>query len=156
MKYLLILIILAGSIQYVFSNHSPFQETMTEPYFVEIRVNYTDNDISLVGFGEMLSHEDCLGRAAIFWASVFERIGEVEGNATCSKELPKRYQALFDNQQFPATYIAFDKGTNRERNGRFIIYGVPSSYVTKECSTIISKAKQKYKGDIYCIQGSIG
>ncbi|HEC18269.1 MAG TPA: hypothetical protein ENI97_02885 [Gammaproteobacteria bacterium] len=156
MKKIIILIILAGGIQYVFSNHSPFQETMTEPYFVEIRVDDRENDIQLVGFGEMLSHEDCLGRAAIFWASVFEHIGKIEADATCSTELPERYQPLFDNQQFSATYVAFDKGSDGERNGRFVFYGVPSSVVAKACSRIISKAKQRYKGEIYCVQGHVG
>lgn len=156
MKFILIVIILAGALQFIFSNHSPFQTTMTEPYFVEMRVNDNEHDIQLVGFGKMLSHEDCLGRAAIFWASVFEHVGETEANATCDKSLPKRYQPLFENQQFTATYIVFDKGSAGERDGRFIIYGVPSSYVAKECSKIISKAKQKYKGEIYCVQGSIG
>lgn len=156
MKYIIAIIILAGAAHYIYKNHSPFQTTMTEPYFIEIRVKDNKHDVQLVGFGKMLSHEDCLGRAAIFWSSVFDHIGEVEADSSCDKKLPVRYEPLFLNQQFNATYIVFEKGTDGERDGRFVIYGVPSSYVAKECDRITQKAKQKYKGKIYCVQGSIG
>ena len=156
MKILIVIALIAGGLYFVITKHSPFQTELTEPYFVEIRVKDKTTGVELVGFGKMLSYEDCMGRAAIFWANAFKEIGKAEASASCNKELPKRYEPLFNNQQFRASYLVFEKGTESERDGRFVIYGVPSSIVSKECSKIINKIKQTYQGKVFCVQGSVG
>ena len=67
-----------------------------------------------------------------------------------------RYEGLFSNRVIHATYLALDRGNSGERDGRFIIYGVPSSEVSKVCPVIIATIKQRYRGKVECIQGTIG
>ena len=157
MKRLLVITTFIVTLYYVYTNHSPFQTEITDPYFVEIRISVDNTNIELVGYGKMFSREDCLARSAKVWANVFKHTGKLNlVNTECIKTLPTRRQKLFDNKSIPASYLAFDKGNNRERDGRFIFYGIPSSYVIKECNKIIASAKKRYKGNIYCIKGTIG
>ncbi len=156
----LIIVILFGIAAYYgwnhFSNATATAEAITNPVYVEFRVEYP-NDIELVGFGRMDSLEDCELRAAIFWSNVFVAGDKVKmSSAKCGVKLSPRYQALFDNKVSTATYIAFDRGNSGERDGRFIIYGVPSSQVMSECPAIIEKFKQNFTGEVKCIQGKIG
>ncbi len=157
MKNLLFMISLIGASYYVYTHHSPFQTEATDPYFVEIRVSVDNTNVTLVGFGKMLSYEDCLARSAIVWRNVFKRTGKLNLiNTQCSKTLSKKYQKLFDNKPITASYIAFDKDNGRERDGRFVFYGIPSSYIIKECNKIIAQARNNYHGKIFCVKGSIG
>lgn len=156
MKNVVILILLFGAGYYFYTNHSPFQTDVTDPYFVEIRINDLQSDLQIVGFGKMNSYADCQGRAAIIWAKAFEKVGKVSIDTACNKQISKKYQRLFENQPIQATYIVFDKGTDRERDGRFVIYGVASSHVAQQCSIITRKVRQSYNGKIYCVQGTVG
>jgi hypothetical protein len=83
-------------------------------------------------------------------------MGDVKVSSSCKKELPNKYMKLFVNKTSTATYIAFDRGKGGERDGRFLIYGVPSSFVFKECDSITKEAQKKYSGRIYCVQGTVG
>jgi hypothetical protein len=155
-KVLLIIAALLGLGYYIINYHSPFQTEVTEPYYVEIRVNYPEHDVQMVGVGKMNSYEDCKVRSAIVWAKSLEHLGEVKIDTECKKELPNKFLKLFSNQQASASYVAFDKGQESERDARFLIYGIPSSYVAKECEKITQKAKEEYSGKVYCIRGSVG
>jgi hypothetical protein len=147
---------LLGLGYYIYHNHSPFQTEVTDPHYVEIRLNYQAQDVQLVGVGKMNSYEDCTARALIVWASSLEHMGNIRVNSECKKDLPQKYLKLFDNKKTHATYVAFDKGEGGERDGRFLIYGVPASHVYKSCEEITKKAKEKYSGEVYCIQGTVG
>ncbi|WP_126455722.1 hypothetical protein [Sulfuriflexus mobilis] len=157
MKSLLLVIALIGGGYYIYNNHSPFQTEVTDPHFIEIRVAVDNTNIKLVGFGKMFSQEDCLARSAKIWVNVFKEAGKLNlVDTNCSKTLPGRYEKLFDNKPIAASYLVFEKGNNRERDGRFIFYGIPSSYVAKECDKLIARAKKNYRGKVYCVQGTIG
>ncbi len=157
MKNLIFLLALIGVSYYIYTHHSPFQTEETDPHFIEIRVSINDTNVKLVGFGKMHSYEDCLARSAIVWGNVFKQTGNLNLiNTQCSKTISKKYQKLFNNQPITATYIAMDKGRGSERDGRFVFYGVPSSYVAKECNKIIADVKKRYRGKIFCIKGTIG
>ena len=157
MKIIILIIALSAGAYYVLANHSPFQLTETDPYFGEVRVNVPDTSVQLVGFGKMFSREDCLARSAIVWADVFKETGKLDlVKSECSKSLSPRYNKLFENKPFHATYIVFEKGNRSERDGRFVIFGVPSSVVAKECGKIIASAKQRYTGKVYCVKGTVG
>ncbi|MCU7845760.1 MAG: hypothetical protein KZQ93_18165 [Candidatus Thiodiazotropha sp. (ex Monitilora ramsayi)] len=156
MKIVIYLLVVFGLIYYVMTHHSPFQTEVTDPYFVEIRLDIKESDVQLVGVGKMFSLEDCQARAAVVWLNTLKDMGQVKVSSECKKTLPKRYLKLFDNQKSSATYVAFDKGDGGERDGRFLFYGIPSSYVYKACETLIKEAKGSYSGDIYCIQGTVG
>lgn len=157
MKVILIIIALCAAAYYLLANHSPFQVVETDPHYAEIRVNVPGTSVQLVGFGKMFSREDCQLRSAAIWADVFRRTGKLDlVKSDCSKELAPRYRSLFENKPFHATYLVFEKGNNSERDGRFIIFGVPSSVVANECSKIINSAKTRYSGKVYCVQGTVG
>ncbi|MCU7806253.1 MAG: hypothetical protein KZQ73_00040 [Candidatus Thiodiazotropha sp. (ex Semelilucina semeliformis)] len=156
MKIVVYLLVVSGLIYYVMTHHSPFQTEATDPYFVEIRLDIKESDVQLVGVGKMFSLEDCQARAALVWMDTLKHLGQVRVSSNCKKDLPKKYLKLFDNKKSSASYVAFDRGEGGERDARFLFYGIPSSYVYKECETLTKKAKESYSGDIYCVQGTVG
>lgn len=154
----LIIIILLGLVAYYGWNQfsSPVIPSESEAVYVEFRVKFP-NDIELVGFGRMDSIEDCEQRSEIFWGNVLASGNNaIMSSAKCAVKLSPRYQALFANKVSTATYLSFDRGNAGERDGRFIIYGIPSSQVMRECPAIIAKFKENYTGDVKCIQGTVG
>ncbi|WP_260292807.1 hypothetical protein [Sedimenticola hydrogenitrophicus] len=155
MKGIIIALALIAVGYYIYHNHSPFQTTVTDPYYAEIRINIRASNVQLVGFGKMNSLADCTARAALVWANTLKTLGEVEVKSDCKKEISARYRKLFVNEKIPASYIALDRGTDGERDARFIFYGIPSSYVSRECQTITQRIRQGYKGKVFCVQGSV-
>jgi hypothetical protein len=142
--------------QYFSGRDSSSNAGPANPVYAEFRVKYPD-EIELVGFGKMDSMEDCQARAEIFWRDVLASDANTEMTAMkCGAQLPVRFQALFENRPAHATYIAMDRGNAGERDGRFIVYGAPSSEVMKHCPAFIDSIKKKYAGEVKCIQGSIG
>ena len=73
----IVVALLFGLGYYVIYYHSPFQTTVTDPYYVEIRVDISlpKAEIQLVGFGKMNSYEDCQVRSLLYWASHLEDMG---------------------------------------------------------------------------------
>jgi len=159
MKNLVFVLALISASYYVYTNHSPFQTEETDPHFIEVRYSIENTNVKLVGFGKMLSKGDCLARSAIFWRNVFKHAGKVDIADTeteCTKSMPKRYRKLFKNKPVTACYLVLNKGSNRERDARFIFFGVPSSVVIKECDKIIQIVRKNYRGEVYCVKGTIG
>ena len=157
MKSLIIVLLLGLAAYYGWNKFSsPTAPTEAESVYVEFRVKFPD-DIELVGFGRMDSMEDCEQRSEIFWGNVLASGNNAKMSPTkCGIKLSPRYQALFANKVSTATYLSFDRGNAGERDGRFIIYGVPSSQVMSECPAIIAKFKENYTGEVKCIQGTVG
>ncbi len=156
MKLTLIIICLFAFAFYLVKYHSPFQTTVTDPYYVEIRIDIHESNVQLVGFGKMNSYEDCQGRSLLFWMNILKDLGKVNVATQCKKEISAKYQKLFANEKMTATYVVYDRGTDGERDGRFLFYGIPSSQVFGKCEEITQKAKQHYSGKVYCIQGTVG
>jgi len=157
--FLVIVALLGLAAYYVISHHSPFQTAVTDPHYVKIRVEITlpKANIQLVGIGKMNSYEDCQARALLFWADNLAHLGQAKIDAECKKDIPNKYLKLFDNKQSTATYIAFDKGNDGERDGRFLIYGVPSSLAHEACEKLVEESEgANYSGKIYCVRGSVG
>ncbi len=129
----------------------------SEPVFVEIRIQQADSSVLLVGVGRMESMRDCRARSRRFWEGVFnskERFRLV--SSECKDAIADRYLRLFNDEQMHATYLALDRGNPLERDGRFVIYGVPSSQAARECPRIIQQIQKRYSGPIRCIQGTVG
>lgn len=159
MKVFLVIAALLGLAYYIIGYHSPFQRTVTDPHYVEIRIDVAlpRTSVQLVGIGKMNSYEDCQARALLFWADNLAHLGRAKIDTECKKDLSNKYLKLFDNEQTTATYIAFDKGNDGERDGRFIIYGVPSSLAHEYCEKLIKESEDtNYSGKIYCVKGSVG
>lgn len=156
MKGILTVLALTALGYYLYHNHSPFQTTVTDPYYAEIRINIRASNVQLVGFGKMNSLADCTARAALVWANSLQSLGEVEVKSDCKKEIGARYRRLFENEKVAASYIALDRGNDHERDGRFIFYGIPSSVVSRECDAITRQIGKGYQGKVFCVQGSVG
>jgi hypothetical protein len=159
-KVLIVVLFLLGASYYVISHHSPFQTEVTDPYYVEIRIDVPvrATQLQFVGVGRMNSLADCQARSMIVWANMLEHMGEVSVDTECKKKVAQKYMKLFDNKQATATYLAYDKGEGGERDGRFLIYGAPSSMAYEACKQYVEKATRQtsYSGQIYCIKGSVG
>lgn len=155
MKTILFLVVV-GAIGYgvwvQYSNRTP-----ENPVYAEIRIRHTDSGAELVGIGKMNSEDDCQMRSEIFWRKIFAAQERFElASASCAKELSERHASLFANRTIHATYLALDRGNSGERDGRFVIFGVPSSEAAKVCPQIIGKIKQTYTGNVRCVAGTIG
>lgn len=156
MKYLLLVIALLGIVFFVINSQSSFMAGAEDPYYIEMRLDIEKSDVQLVGFGKMISFEDCKRHAFTLWMKSLEALGKASFSSECKKELPAKYLKLFENKQANASYVAFDKGSDDERDGRFLIYGVPSSLVFQECETITREVARNYSGEVYCIKGGVG
>ncbi len=154
-KFLTFIVAIAAG-YYIYAYHSPFQTEVTDPYYLAVRINDPDTGVKFVGFGKMNSLADCEARGLLVWKKTFSRVGTIKRKSECKKEISKKFMKLFQNKQMNATYIVFDKGNKRERDGRFLVYGVPSSHVKKWCDKFIKNTKTDYQGTISCIQGKVG
>ncbi|GAA5213240.1 hypothetical protein ACFSJ3_00190 [Corallincola platygyrae] len=158
MKQLIILAALLGVAYFGFNHFSPKfgSPKVTDPYYVEIRVSYPHESINLVGFGLMHSLQECQAESESIWLKALKHVGKVNVSTDCKKELPAKYQKLFDNKPFDATYITLDPQHESERKGRFVIYGVPSSLMQSRCEALINQTQNQYRGKVNCIKGNVG
>lgn len=156
MKQLLILLALLTVGYLGYGKFHQSRQIATDPYYVEIRISIPFESINLVGFGLMHSLQECQAESRIFWQRSLDGMGDLEIATDCKKELPERYQKLFANQQFSATYLSLDSFDQRERDARLVIYGIPASLLAKECDKLISQMKRNYHGTVQCIAGSVG
>lgn len=154
MKAVIFVIVLGAATYWGWNYYN--NQAVRDPVYAEFRIKY-ENGIELVGLGRMNSQPDCERRAAEFWRGVLAASAQAKISAVhCDIQLPTRYEALFSNQVANATYIAMDRGNSGERDGRFIIFGAPSSEVIKVCPSLVETIKKKYSGTVKCIQGSVG
>jgi hypothetical protein len=153
MKKILILIVLGVASYWGWTQYGG--QTVKDPVYAEFRMKY-NNGVELVGIGRMDSQSDCERRADVFWRGVLADANAQMSSVHCDRKIAPRYEGLFSNRVIHATYVALDRGNSGERDGRFIIYGVPSSEVGKVCPTLISTIKQKYNGKVECVVGTVG
>jgi hypothetical protein len=155
MKKLVVILAIVGSVgYYVYQNKTPSEPT--DPIYAEIRLRH-ENGVELVGIAKMFTPEDCERRSERFWNNVFKDGAQFEWvSGHCTREISERHLAMFSNKTIHATYISMDRGSSAERDGRFVIYGVPSSDAVSVCPALINKIREKYTGKIQCIQGTIG
>lgn len=155
MKKLLVILVAAGAIGYYFYQKKMPAEPV-DPVYAEIRLRH-ENGVELVGIAKMFTPDDCERRSEIFWNNVFKEGAQFKWmSGRCTREVSERHLAMFSNKTIHATYISLDRGSSAERDGRFVIYGVPSSDAASVCPTLINKIREKYTGKIQCIQGTIG
>lgn len=128
-----------------------------DPMYAELRVKQADTGVELLGLGQMNSESDCQNRADRFWKRIFvsEQRFEIV-SLQCVREVPARFQDLLAKRQCHATYISLEKGNGGERDGSFVIFGVPSSEVARVCPALVQQVKQNYSGKVECVRGSVG
>ena len=153
MSKLFIAILLAGAAYWVLAHYDGFGR----PVYAEFRVKQAETGIELVGLGMIPSESECRVRSDRFWDHIFSSAQHFEiVSAQCLAEVPSRYRDLLAKVPYHATYLSFEKGSIGERDGRFIIYGVPSSEVARVCPELIQRIKQTYSGTVECVRGTIG
>lgn len=153
-KLILFLAIAAGIGYYLYHNKMPSEPV--DPIYAEIRLRH-ESGVELVGIAAMITPEDCERRSERFWNSIFKDGAQFEWvSGHCTREISERHLAMFSNATIHATYLSMDRGSPAERDGRFVIYGIPSSEAIKVCPALINKIREKYTGKIQCVQGTIG
>lgn len=153
----LLILLAVGAVGYGIWKNFAANRTPENPVYAEIRIKHPQSGLELVGIGKMNSDDDCKLRAAYLWGRVFTAKEQFElASASCTEEISERYASLFANRPIHATYVAFDRGNADERDGRFVIFGVPSSEAARVCPDFISKIKQTYTGNVRCIAGTVG
>jgi len=155
MKKLLVILIIVGVAGYYYYQKKMPSEPV-DPVYAEIRLRH-ENGVELVGIAKMFTPEDCDLRTEIFWNNIFKEGAQFKWvSGRCTREISERHLAMFSNKTIHATYISMDRGSSAERDGRFVIYGVPSSDAASACPTLVNKIREKYTGKIQCVQGTIG
>ena len=153
MKKVLVILLAAGAAYFAFAQYGGFGK----PVYAEIRLQNTDLGVELLGLGMMNSESDCQSRASHFWSKVLASNTRFTLVSTkCTQQIPARFQGIFENRQYHATYVSFEKGGIGERDGRFVIYGVPSTEMGRFCPEFVRKAKENYSGKVECVLGSVG
>ncbi|RCU50462.1 hypothetical protein DU002_08545 [Corallincola holothuriorum] len=157
MKQLLILIALIGAGFFGYQKLEVQQNQVSDPYYVELRISFPFESTNLVGFGLMHSLQECQERSGGIWRDILSgEAGSVEVAMKCKKQIPEKYNKLFNNEQFSATYLSMEPGNEHERSARFVIYGVSSSVMKEACIELINHYKKQYQGKVQCITGTVG
>jgi hypothetical protein len=149
-------IIIIGAGYYFYQKDSSgIPEAITDPYFGELTVKQKvqNRDLTVVVYGRMVDNGDCEKRGQIALKDVFE--GCTDCNVVdyhCQTELPRRAQALFDNQSTHLAYIALDRGNRGERDARMIVWGLTKAESAFFCTSMIPMIKKKYSGTVSCIE----
>lgn len=155
MKYVLFLAIIIGSGSYLYTyKTNPSQ--ISDPYYGEAQLNLKlqNREFSMVLLVEMVDLPDCQTRGQRSWRLVLENCDTCEfASFECKPELTERHQSLFAKEQTYTTYVAADRGSRFERDGRLIIWGLTHDESKEFCSYLTKTIKKKFSGDVSCIEG---
>lgn len=128
-----------------------------EAAYSEFRISDPKTGIDLLVFGEMASMADCRDRSETVWDKVLRACDRcTHTSARCLQAMPERYAGLWREEPIHATYMVFERRDENERNGRLILFGVPSSAAARACEQLAQTLGRGYAGRIRCVQGSVG
>ena len=153
MKIFILVVLVAGLGYYLYTN-SGNPTTIADPYYMEARIKFKvqNRDLTMVLVGKMVDLADCETRGKITWQGVFEKCTTCNFiDYQCKTELTTRYQALFAKQPTHTSYVVADRGTRFERDGRMIVWGLSKNESTEFCNYMKTTIKQKYSGQVSCI-----
>lgn len=155
MKTTIFVILLAGLGYYFYTNRGN-PSTIANPYYMETRVkfNIQGRDLTMVLVGQMVDKTDCEIRGKETWRDVLEKCTSCDFvDYQCKTELSARYQALMNKQPTHTSYVVADRGTRFERDGRMIVWGLSKNESAEFCGYMKNIMKEKYSGQISCIDG---
>jgi len=128
-----------------------------EVAYSEFRMSDPKTGIDLLMFAEMESMDDCRERSESAWEEVLHACERcTRTSARCLEVMPERYAGLWREEPIHATYMVFERKEEHERNGRMILFGVPSSIAARACEQLARNLGRGYAGRIRCVQGSVG
>jgi len=158
MKALLILIVLGAggyfAYQHFHADADAAPQVIEDPVYADIRLDMHvgGRDLQFALFGKMASQSDCEQRSKKVWGRVIDGCREcVQQTAVCKTELEPRYQRLFDNAAIHSTYLSFNRGSQTERDGRMVIFGLTADEGDAVCDQAISRFQTNYTGKIECV-----
>lgn len=167
MKKLLIVVALIaagwGALQKYRAMHAETSDPteITAPVYTEMRVLLSQNgrEWEMVVFEASADEAECQRSGSEFIqgflgapkAGISDRLS-VKSHE-CKRELPARYQRLFDNQPSSLTYLSLARGTAQEREIRVIYWGLSVDESHAVCSLVPSTQAMR-KGPVSCIRSA--
>jgi len=159
MKTFLILVALGVGGYFLYrhfhQNPDAAPQVIENPVYADIRLDMhvAGRDLQFALFGRMAGQEDCDRRARNAWGKVIEGCKEcVQQAPVCKAELEPRYQRLFDNVAIHSTYLSFTRGSDIERDGRMVIFGLTADEGDKVCEMALARFQPNYNGTIECVR----
>ena len=159
MKALIVLIVLGAA---AYFGYQHFQQDgdvapgeFENPVYADVRLDMhiQGRDLQFALFGKMAGQADCDQRAERFWGKVIDACTEcVKQTTVCKTELEPRYQRLFENTSIHSTYLSFTRGSDTERDGRMVIFGLTADEGDAVCEQTRSRFKANYSGTIECVR----
>lgn len=127
------------------------------PVYGEFRLSEKSTGVDLVGFAVLNSRAECRSEKRDFMKRFFGGCENcTEASFECISEVPGRYKPLFENKPIHATYLVLETDDADERDGRMVIFGVPSSVAKRACPQLKQMLKRTYKGSVSCVEGTVG
>lgn len=154
--YLIIAAVVFAGYQWKYRHSEGHLEEIANPVYVEYRMDLDagGRTLNAVLFGKMASRRECEREAEQIWR---ESLSECEvcqfKSSSCQKELPSRYAGIFDDKPLNTTYISFNRGDARERDGRMVLWGMNDAEAEMVCEVMRKGMDQKYRGEVSCVVG---
>ena len=130
-------------------------DVIENPVYADIRLDMrvARRDLQIALFGKMASQSDCEQRSRLAWGKLIEGCKEcVQRTSTCKAQLEPRYQRLFDDVPIPSTYITLNRGSEYERDGRMVIFGLTADEGDMICEQTVARFQSSYTGKMSCVK----
>ena len=159
MKSFVVILILAAVVGLGFKRwlDKSNPDVIAHPVYAEMHVDAKvgNRELNSVLFVKTVDQEDCNLRAEKGWSKLLSGCPTCTVSAAkCQDDLPARYQRLFDNVAIPSTYLAMERGSRYERDGRLVVYGLTHDEGLAMCEQIRGVVLEKYHGTGTCIAPS--
>ena len=164
MRKLFLLMVIIGAVLYWRDHGNPLDYVQNpgaieNPVYLEVRFVLENKVRSVEGviFTETADQADCQRFADNVMPTLMKGPDQGRGLAfkikshECKDDLGPRYKGLFENEPNLLTYISAARGAPRERETRFISWGVSVEESDQFCE-IVPQLQRTWKGKVSCIK----
>ncbi|MGB0836331.1 MAG: hypothetical protein ACPGR2_17610 [Psychrobium sp.] len=160
MKNLLLLMAVVGIGVYGYENFYKSPTSISNPIYLESRVNLVIPDISrnieMVLLGEMASRDECAERKQLLLARLLKKCKEcsfktISKTFECKAELTHRNKLLFSDIPMDTTYLSLSSSNSHERNARLLLWGLSDEEAQFICKKLKGIVKHSFNGTAKCI-----
>lgn len=134
-------------------------EVITNPVYLEMRINIGNDDRTLeaVGLMQTANDDDCWSFSGKAMSMLDRQIAKADRNVKvslksieCKRELSPRNARLFDNEPTFLTYLSAARGNRFEREMRWIYWGTSVEESEMVCG-MVPNFQAHLKGKVSCI-----